>query len=208
LSRCRFLGWQTTEANHKTAKDELEIHIHVLKDTLRETFQRFWVDISEHCGIRYDGNKICRNYDQFLTSVRQMATEDDVKKLITCVYLSFDFLPNYRKDITNIVMRKHRLKLVDWDPPIDKAPSSPSGKSRRVKDCFEKLTTQVLTNQRKNLQNQASKTCGFSFTVQRPGDILNKDNEKNFRKKKTFYRWMVLGEKVKFIIICFFVLLI
>ena len=74
-------------------------------------------------------------------------------------------------------------------------------RTRKHKDCFENRVSQILTDQRKNLNNMAIITCGYTFTNQRSYLDINEQNESKFRQRKKFYDWMVLGENVSIIMI-------
>lgn len=113
----------------------------------------------------------------------------------------FDFCGNYRKKIVKALLKQFNLKVDEsTSVAITKVVDCSKRIERKKKNCFEKLVTQILTNERKNINKNAIATIGISWTIQRPGVILTEENDRLFRRPRRFYKWMLMGEFVsKFI---------
>ena len=97
--------------------------------------------------------------------------------------MSFDFCDNFRKKISKCLMKQHGFRLEDRKVSALKNTVCTKRTPRKKKDCFEKLVSQILTDQRKNINNMSIVTCGYTFTNQRIGLIINDTNENKHRKK-------------------------
>jgi hypothetical protein len=209
VARCNYLGLELTLANKDITKGVMTAHQHSLRGTYKEWIQRYWVELCQPLGITYTdlhrrSGRAVSNFNDFQCAVRQIKTEDDAKKIATCLYISFDFIDNFRKRISRAALRQHGLRLVPSEVPVEPPNGNdPAIKFRRKKDCFERLASQMLTDQRKNINRISFSSCRYTFTKTRPTGVINDENEKKVRRKKCFYPWMVMGELVrKFLTLC------
>jgi hypothetical protein len=99
------------------------------------------------------------------------------------MYLSFDWLPNFQKRIAEVIIDKYNLELIE----------DPNG-PRQGKNFVEKHISDVLNNERKNMNKMSYDNCGITYTITRHGTdlVIGTGN----RVKKYFYPWMILGEFV------------
>jgi hypothetical protein len=202
VARCNYLGLELTQANKDITKGVMTAHQHSLRLVFKEWIQRYWVELSRSLGITYTdihrrSGRPVTSFTEFQSAVRQVKSDEEAKKIATCLYVSFDFFDNFRRRISRPALRQYGLRLV----PSETTVSPPSGddpliKYRRKKDCFERLATQMLTDQRKNINRISLSTCRLTYTKTRPHGIINETNEKKFRRKKCFYPWMVMGTLV------------
>jgi hypothetical protein len=200
VARCKYLKMELTSENKVTVRDEIETHLHDMKGKLKTWIQNYWVELSKHVGLQFGEGCDVTTFMELQAAVRQCKCMEVAKKIVTILYLSFDFCGNYRRIIARCLMQQFGLILDEDNRVLTEVSSCGKRKPRKKKNCFEKLVTQMLTEQRKNINNNAFKTCGVTFTYQRAGELINKDNLKNFRKKKRFYSWMVMGD---FVSVCF-----
>ena len=197
VNRCNFLKLELTIENKEKIKDILESHQRVLRNTVKQWIQWFWIEMCIPLGIHYNnGRNMVSTFAEFQTAIRQLKTREDAKKIAICLYVCFDFCNSFRKKISRNLMKQHGFKLDNRK--VETMTNSNNKKLRKRKDCFEKLVSQILTDQRKNLNNMSIITCGYTFTNQRTN--LNEYNEAKFRTRKKFYDWMILGENVSNII--------
>lgn len=199
VSRCKYLEMELTKENKDYIKGILEAHQKELKNTLKEWLQAFWIDISKSLGITFNDGCNVTNFDELQTAIRQLTNREEARKVAICLYVSFDFCDNFRKKIAKCLMRQHGFRIEDKKQSIVKTAFCTKRATRKKKDCFEKLVSQILTDQRKNINNMSIATCGYTFTNVRIGILINDNNESKHRKRKKFYHWMVLGERVSFI---------
>lgn len=201
-ARCQFLGLELTQENKKNIKDIMGSHQNAMRTTLKEWLQRYWVELCRPLGITYSDSRqsgrAVTSFSEFQSAVRQCKSDDEKRKLAICLYVSFDFTDNFRRRIGKALMREHSFQIDHTAVVEDNNESELGGnkKPRRKKDCFERLVSQILNDQRKNINKMAEKTCKYSFTNTRHNGVLNKKNERQFRRKKYYYPWMVLGDGV------------
>lgn len=196
VARCKYLNTDLTNENKQQVKDILETHQHDMKKSLKSWIQQYWVELCKHLGIKFGDGFDVTTYQELQAAVRQCKSLGVAKKIVTCLYLSFDFCGNYRKKIGRCLLQQYSLILDERCNTDTKVSICDVRKSRKKKNCFEKLVTQILTEQRKNINNLAFKTCGVTFTYQRAGEEITAANERRFRKKRRYYRWMVMGKFV------------
>lgn len=198
VSRCKYLELELSKENKEMTHNILESHQRALRSTLKGWIQQFWVEMCPYLNITCNDGCTVENFNDFQTAVRQIKSRDEAKKFSICLYVCFDFCRNFRKKIARCLIKQYGFK-VDKKKIVkhsDSKSCSTKRKKRKLKDCFEKLVSQILTDQRKNVNNMSIITCGFSFTSQRSFLDLDETNETKFRKKKKFYDWMVLGDLV------------
>jgi hypothetical protein len=198
VARCTYLKMELTADNKEQIKDIMEAHQHQIKRTLKQWLQLYWVEVSQHCGIKFGQGNDVTTFAELQSAVRQCRNVDNAKQIVTCLYLSFDFCGNYRKKIAKCLMQQFGLILDEGKRCAPEKKSCGKRKPRKKRNCFEKLVTQIITEQRKNINNLAVKTCGIQFTYQRTGSLISEKNEFDFRKKRRFYTWMLLGEFVSY----------
>ena len=103
------------------------------------------------------------------------------------MYLGFDWLPTYQRDIADAVATKNMIEILE----------TYSNVPRQSKNFIEKHVTDVLNNERKLINNMTLSRYNITYTITRSGLILEKATaNKSSRKKKYFYNWMLCGELV------------
>lgn len=206
VARCDYLGLELTQENKDITKGVMSSHQNLLRNLLKGWIQRFWVELSKPLGITYtdahrrEGRPVV-TFADFQCAVRQLKTREEAKKIAICMYVVFDFFDNFRKRISRPALKQYGLRLVPSEAPVGPVmgndPTDHTIKYRRKKNCFERLATQMLTDQRKNINRISLASCGYTFTKTRPNGVITDANEKIFRRKKCFYPWMVMGDYVR-----------
>ena len=77
------------------------------------------------------------------------------------LYLSFDWLPRWQKQLADAIVVKHHLEVIP----------GPSRK-RFTKNFLQKHITDVLNAERKCINNMTLKNSKIIFTITRQGDEL------------------------------------
>jgi hypothetical protein len=193
VNRCKYLNLELTAENKEKVKDTMESHLHNVKTTLKRWLQKYWVDVAHSLNIKFGEGFDVTTYSELQSAVRQCRTAEVAKKIVITYYLSLDLCGNFRKKIAKCLLQQFGLKLEERKSHSSDKTQCGKRKSRKKKNCFEKLVTQIMTEQRKNINNIAVGTCGVTFTAQRAGILITDENEFDFRKKRRFYDWMVMG---------------
>ena len=103
------------------------------------------------------------------------------------MYLGFDWLPTYQRDIADAVATKNMIEIVE----------TYSNVPRQSKFFIEKHVTDVLNNERKLINNMTLSRYNITYTITRSGLILEKATANKSSRKKNFYNWMLCGELVR-----------
>ena len=111
------------------------------------------------------------------------------------LYLSFDWLPFFTKNIADVIADKYNLEIVDNDNLEMNGNAS---------NFIEKHISDVLNAERKNINKMSFDKCGINYTITRHSMALAVASNGSRRLKKYFYPWMILGDLVSFILVTTF----
>jgi hypothetical protein len=137
---------------------------------------------------------------KFQNAIRSVRTRQEGKIICQIIYLSLNFVFNYREQIAIVVLTFCKYKILRRVNMEDKYLSlNGNNASRTRKKCsfILKLISQMMTDQRKNINDDSRKHCGFTYTKQNPDgddDARSKDKQSHLR----FYEWMIMGTYVSF----------
>ena len=84
VNRCNFLNLVLTIENKKKIKDILESHQRVLRNTVTDWIQLFWVEMCIPLEIHYKNgcNMVpVSTFVEFQTAIRQLKTREEAKKI-------------------------------------------------------------------------------------------------------------------------------
>lgn len=191
-ARCQFLGIECSDSNLSEQKDILILHLKRFKQVSSDFCEKFFVKLSAHLGIYYDERKEVECWSHVTTAFNQCETTEDVEKFLVLVYLSFDFIDNYRQKLTNAVLHQLGIKVIK--PMYSKKAAN---KPRKRISCFERITTVIINSFRKSINRLGPDTCGWTITNSRPGYVIDETADDDYREPKTMYKWMICGKKVK-----------
>lgn len=192
-ARCKFLGIESNEDNIKEQRKELKMHRNIFKKAVHDFLERYFLLLSKHLGILfYDKNKPIENWSHITAAYCQVKSREEAEKFLVLLYLSFDFIENYREKLTKAALRQIGIRVVK-PPALAKAnPNKP----RKKINVFESIATVIINLYRKSLNRYGPKTCGWTLTSVRPGYVFNEHNENEYREDKTIYQWMINGKQV------------
>lgn len=196
VARCKYLSLELTHENKEKVRDFLELHQNRMKQILKVWFHTFWVEQCKHLEITFDSGCDVTNLQEFQIAIQECKSLVNAKKIFMCLYLSFDYCGNFRKKIAKALMKQFGIRLDETTRPSEDIIDCGKRKPRKKKNCIEKLVSQILTNERKNLNKLAENTCGVCFTIIRPGQFLNDENDRKFRQPRRYYTWMINGDFV------------
>ena len=190
--RCRYIGKNQNDKKHMTKCSEfIEDLIQKMKVTIQVMICKFFMDIATHLKFGVDSSSgKCETYDDFKIAVENVETKKQQKKVQVIIYLVFDFMLHYQAKVAEIVCERLNVVIVDKETKKDK---------RKTKDFVYKLVTYVVNNQRKTINDVSSASVNLTYTITRWGIHLENAKDKyDGRKKKHFYDWMVIINKVRF----------
>jgi hypothetical protein len=133
VGRCNYLSMELTAENKQHVKDIMEAHQHQMKRTLKQWLQHYWVEVSKHVGIKFGNGNDVTTFSELQSAVRQCRNVGDAKKIVTCLYLSFDFCGNYRKKIGKCLMQQFGLKLDERKQSANETKACGKRKPRKKK---------------------------------------------------------------------------
>jgi hypothetical protein len=198
VARCKYLKIEPTQKNKAMIKGAIDTHQRKMMEKLKDWVQAFWIELCDPLEITHTDGKKVRSWEDLQDAVRQITDRNEAKKFVILFYLAFDFCRDFRKRLGLCLMKQFSIVLDMTRQSDDEAMDPNKNKPRATKDCFERLVTRVLAEQRKNINYLGTKTCGYSFTITRPGNIITEENENDTRSPCIFYTWMVMGRKVWF----------
>lgn len=186
--RCVFLGIEPTTENLNTQLDDLNTHRRLYKKVGKCFCQQYFVDVGNMLGIKYGVNQQpLSEWDHVVQAFTEADSRAKMKKFAILLYVSFEFIPNYKKQMTDAIMRHCGLKV------------QKKGKKDRGLNCFHHLSSLCINILRNSLNEMGQKGHGYYTTKVQPKKLKRKDDHltnDTVRKKRWFYGWMVLGKPV------------
>ena len=165
------------------------------KAYILEIIYKFWFDIAQKLGIcSYTGQAIRDN--KSLTKALQLTNnEQELNKIVLLLHIIFDWLPDYQKNIMDLMEIKFPIKIL-------KVPSI-TPKKRSVYHCMHLIITKVMTQERKNMNSNLFRAIGIKVYITREkmkgkidssgNKIINKHPD---RVHNCIYPYMIRGNFV------------
>jgi hypothetical protein len=186
-------------SNPKKAKDELTKNKHLLQETIKEVLRGFWVDVAKRMNVTYGPQrKLVDTWLKFQNAIRSVSNIQEGKIICEIVYVSLNFVFNYRDQIAKAALAFCKLRIVNSKRAVQAFNGCDNGgrRTRKKRPFIEKLILQMQTDLRKNINEDSRKTSGFTYTKQNPdGDDGSRLKDKHRHLK--FYDWMILGTYVR-----------
>lgn len=141
------------------------------------------------------------NWFEFQNAIRSVSTKEKAKEICQIIYVSLNFIPNFREHIAKAVLASCNYKILQEnnEDELLSLKKKKNGKRQRKKRSFiHKLISQMTTNLRKNINRVSISSNGIQYTKIIPEDEVearSKDKLSHLR----FYEWMIVGEYVSFI---------
>jgi hypothetical protein len=197
--RCRYIGTNPNDAIQlKKSSDFIEDLLKKMKVTIQVIVCKFFMDVATHLSFGIDTSSgICESYDDFSDAVEQVQSAEDKKKVQIIIYLVFDFMKGYQNKIAELVCDRLNVAIVDK--------SNTNKVTSKKKNFLVRLITYVVNNQRKNINHASEAAIGLHYTITRWGIHLERaKNKYDGRKKKYYYKWMVVFDEVCLYIVFMF----
>jgi hypothetical protein len=190
INYCSFLNIPCNDENIENCLGKMHGIRHAVTQTIKNLLFLFWIDIGNELGLKInsEGGRKIRSINDLLVAVQTIKGYEEAVIVLTVFYLSFDWLPKYTAKIAEVVYEKHKIKIVEE-----------TDRRKNSKNFVEKLVSEVLNNERKNMNAMSINSNGYSFTITKYKDALFFD--KGNRVKKFVYDWMIMGQMVS---CCFF----
>ena len=155
------------------------------------------MDVAVHIGLTYGSNNIVvDNWMKFQNAVRCVTNREEGRKICEIIYVSLNFVINYREQMATAVLAFCKLKIMKEDNNLFKNTNT---KTRKKRSFILKLISQMQTDERKLLNGQAERCTGFSYTKQNPdGDDSRYKGKIDVQRHLKFYDWMIMGAHVSF----------
>lgn len=186
--RCIFLGIEATEEEKERQLAILQHHRRQYKNIGRLFVEKYFIEVCNQLKITYGPSQLkITEWDHVVQAFLDATTKEKMKKFAILFYVSFDFIPSYKQDMTQAILRKMGLKVVK------------KTKSERGMNCFHGLSSLCIKLIRDSLNEMGDKNHGLYTTKVRPHYILRKNQNLGrvtSRKPKTFYGWMIAGKHV------------
>jgi hypothetical protein len=192
-NRCKYVGTNPTK---KVDLDKADDFIQDLLKKMRINIQviicKFFMAIATYLDFGVNEKSgIVENYDDFVDAVENVSCDDDNKKVLIIVYLVFDFMKHWQREVASIVCKRCNIVVIDKEKKDTTARY----------DFVYKIVTYVLNQQRKNINIYSGAAVGIRYTIMRWGIHLKKaKNKYDSRKQKCIYKWMIMEDKVSFVI--------
>ena len=171
-----YLNVKNEEPNITNCQERIEKIKKDLSNTIITIWHKFWFDMANK--LNFTCNKKYRVHDDktLRLAIQQCKTFKECKKVYYLLYLCFDYLPFYQKEIAKHVSRMHNIRVLD--PPR-------IGSKLPTQNLLISLISHELNTQRYHLSKHASLTLGLKFQLKQNHGTFVTFTEKK-EKKSTF----------------------
>lgn len=179
------------------AFDQLTKHKHLLQETIKECLKGFWVDVAIKSRLTYGPQrKVVDTWVKFQNAIRSVTNRKEAQKICEILYVSLNFVFNYREQMADAVLNFCKLRILDTKKENSSNHSNNGVRSRKKRSFVLKLISQMQTDVRKTCNTDAENHTGFTYTKQNPdGDDGRRLKDKHRYLK--FYDWMIMGTYVR-----------
>lgn len=156
------------------------------------------MDVALRIGLTYGANNtLVDNWMKFQNAVRSVTNREEGRKICEIIYVSLNFVIDYREQMADAVLAYCKLRVMKEDRNLF---NNTNNKTRKKRPFIFKLISQMQTDERKLLNAQAEKCTGFSYTKQNPDgdDSRYTGKQIDTRRHLKFYDWMIMGAYVSF----------
>ena len=191
-NRCKYVGTNPTKkADLDKASDFIQDLLKKMRINIQVIICKFFMAIATYLDFGVNEKSgIVENYDDFVDAVENVTCEEDSKKVLIICYLVFDFMKQWQKEVASIVCKRCNIVV------IDKVKKETTARY----DFVYKIVTYVTNQQRKNVNTYSAAAVGLRYTIMRWGIHLKKvKNKYDSRKQKCVYKWMIIEDKVSFV---------
>lgn len=186
-----YLKIKNEEPNISNTQERIEKIKKDLSNTIITVWHKFWFDIANKLNLLCNKKHLVHDDKSLRLAIQQCKTFNDCRKVYYLLYLCFDYLPSYQKDIAKHVSRLHNIKVLD-PPKI--------GRQRQTQNFLISLISHELNTQRFHLSKHAQTTLGLKFQLKRnPGTFESFVGKK---QKKFIYPWNITGTFVSNLMDC------
>ena len=186
--RCRYTGKNPNEAqNIIDAHDFIDDLLKKIRINVQVIICKFFMTIATY--LKFGISKtsgVVDNYDDFVEAIESVDNDEDGKKVTIIAYIVFDFMLHWQHKVSEIVCERLNFRVVDKENKLTKS-------GRKPKDFVYKMCSYILNTERRNINTFSKNSIGQIYTIMRWGiHLARKKNKHDDRKKKNFYKWMIM----------------
>jgi hypothetical protein len=186
-----YLNIKNEEPNITNCLQRIEKIKKDMSNTIITIWHKFWFDIANKLNLTCNKKYLVHDDKTLRLAIQQCQTFQDCRKVYYLLYLCFDYLPFYQRDIATHVESIHNVTVLT--PPLD-------GKKRQTQNFLISLISHELNTQRFHLCKHAYETLGLKFQLkQTPGTFKKIQGKK---QKKYIYPWNITGTLVSQLMDC------
>ena len=172
-----FLPLMPTDDNYATTQRAMEVHRRGISHTISCWLKQFIVYCAQQLGITYPERPL-RNWNDFMDFVeRYQKTREEAMLVMKALIISFDYVPNYRVDITSAICIQYNLHIK-------------RKKSDTSRNFCEKIVTHRHNLIRLQLNAASVVATGYKYHVIRP-PRKSSQPELEERNSRYYSEWMI-----------------
>ena len=166
-----------TDENYALTHREMELDRCAINQIVCEWLKQFILYCAVQVGITYPERPL-RNWNDFIDYVeRYMKNRDDAMLVLKALVISFDYVPDFRRHITNGVMVQRDMTII-------------TKKNENRRNFCEMIVTHRHNLLRKQINKASLPRTGYQFRVIRPPKVTGQP-EMEERTPKYFSEWML-----------------
>lgn len=186
-----YLGVKNEEPFITNCLERIEKIKKDISNTIITIWHKFWFDIANKLNLTCHKNRVVHDDKTLRLAIQQCQTFKECRKVYYLLYLCFDYLPLYQRDIAKHVERIHNIKVLV--PPK-------LGHERQRQNFLISLISHELNTQRFHLCKHAYATLGLKFQLKRTPGTFKEIVVK--KQKRYIYPWNITGTLVSHLIDC------
>lgn len=175
-------------------RNQIICHKQNLSKTADCWIKWYYADVANSLKWKYEGRYAVTSFKHIQEVMKESRCLDDMNKFVGLLYLSFDYIPNWKEDLAEALLVHHSLamdytfkKQESMDPSQKKRDSK---RAREGKNCIVRLITYCVDNIRKLLNQLGRTQTGFHTTSRRPSNFAKHPKDHTAKLPFWIYNWM------------------
>lgn len=176
LNRLRFTNKPDDDDNYASAYRELELHRQLMTRNISCWIRHFVIYVANEIGMKIGDSKIMTWADYMYWVENELKTRDDAMQVMKSLYISFQYLDDYKYHLTICLMITFNLSMLHAS----------------VKGIARNFVVKMITYRINQLRKQVNDACevhnGFNMRLIRP----RKDKTLQKGVPKYVFPWMIV----------------